>query len=53
MATGVASVAGSQSSGAPVYNITVNGAGSNPEEIANMVMHKIKINEKISKERAY
>jgi len=53
MATGVASVAGSQSSGAPVYNITVNGAGSNPEEIANMVMHKIKINEKISRERAY
>ena len=53
MATGVASVAGSQSPGAPVYNITVNGAGSNPEEIANIVMHKIKINEKISKERAY
>jgi hypothetical protein len=53
MATGIASVTGSQSSGAPVYNITVNGAGSNPEEIANMVMHKIKINEKTSKERAY
>lgn len=53
MATGIASVTGSQSSGAPVYNITVNGAGSNPEEIANMVMHKIKINEKNSKERAY
>jgi len=53
MATGAASVTGSQSSGSPVYNITVNGAGSNPEEIANIVMHKIKINEKISKERAY
>ena len=53
MASGVASAASTQSSGAPVYNITVNGAGSNPEEIANMVMHKIKINEKISKERAY
>jgi hypothetical protein len=53
MVTSVGSATSSQSSGAPVYNITVNGAGSNPEEIANMVMHKIKINEKISKERAY
>jgi hypothetical protein len=53
MVTGVGSATSSQSSGAPVYNITVNGAGSNPEEIANMVMHKIKVNEKISKERSY
>ena len=53
IAAGITSVTGSQSSGAPVYNITVNGAGSNPEEIANMVMHKIKVNEKISRERAY
>jgi hypothetical protein len=53
MATGITSATSSQSSGAPVYNITVNGAGSNPEEIANMVMHKIKVNEKISKERTY
>ena len=53
MVTGVASATSPQSSGAPIYNITINGAGSNPEEIANMVMHKIKVNEKISKERAY
>jgi hypothetical protein len=53
MVAGVGSATGSQSSGAPVYNITVNGSGSNPEEIANMVMHKIKVNEKISKERSY
>ena len=53
MVAGVGSATSSQSSGAPVYNITVNGAGSNPEEIANMVMHKIKVNEKISKERSY
>lgn len=53
MVTGVGSATSSQSSVAPVYNITVNGAGSNPEEIANMVMHKIKVNEKISKERSY
>jgi len=53
MATGIASAAGPQSDGGNTYNITVNGAGSNPEEIANMVIHKIKTTEKVNRERSY
>lgn len=53
MATGIASAAGPQSDGGNIYNITVNGAGSNPEEIANMVIHKIKTTEKVNRERSY
>ena len=50
---GVNSVTNAATSSPNVYNITVNGAGSNAEEVANLVMHKIKVTEKINRERSY
>jgi hypothetical protein len=47
------SITTSQTPESNIYNITVNGAGSNPEEIANLVVHKIKNTEKINRERSY
>jgi hypothetical protein len=53
MMSGVSQTMGSISDGQTIYNITVNGAGSNAEEVANLVMHKIKVTEKINRERSY
>lgn len=53
MTAGVLATPGTQSSAPNVYNVNVYGAGSNAEEVANLVMHKIKVTEKMSRERQY
>jgi hypothetical protein len=53
MTAGALATPGAQSSAPNVYNVNVYGAGSNAEEVANLVMHKIKVSEKMNRERAY